>query len=42
LPAAPGTITLQNQTAFQSFAATGTDRAYTRGFVATEILSEFQ
>jgi hypothetical protein len=41
-PAASGVLTLQNQTAFQSFTATGTDRAYTRGSVATEIFTEFQ
>jgi uncharacterized protein (TIGR03437 family) len=40
-PAGAGYVTVGNQTLFQPFSATGLDRAYTRGLVVDEILTDY-
>jgi uncharacterized protein (TIGR03437 family) len=41
-PAGEGYLTVQNQTLFNTFSATGTDRAYARGLVVDEILTQYE
>jgi uncharacterized protein (TIGR03437 family) len=40
-PAGVGYVTVDNQTLFQSFSATGLDRAYTRGLVVDQIVAYY-
>jgi uncharacterized protein (TIGR03437 family) len=40
-PAGAGYVTVENQTLFQPFSASGLDRAYASGLVATEILADY-